>query len=429
MTKLFFAIPAGLIVTAAPGIAQDYSYGQPQQQQQAPSRMQSQSPSKDEDAKQDSNQKNQAKPSSKAMKAIIALNNAAKANDSAAFAQALPEAKAKASTNEDRYLIGQLQLKMALAANDNAGIDSAIDEIAASNFLAPKEVAILYEGQGGSYYTAKNYEGAVRAFDRGLAIDPGNTQLMINLAESRFAQGRGADAVAALQKVMAAGGPSGKAQEAVYKRAVGIAYSSKLPVAGELSRKWVEAYPGSESWHNALAIYQNSNKLDPSTAIGLYRLMAATNALTTSDDYYLYSATAFELGNYVESQAIIDAGIAAGKIKTTSPLIKDVVEALASKPKTSAADLAEAARTAKDAKAKIRVADRYLGMGDYAKALELYRQADGAAGVDSNLLKLNIGIALARTGDKAGAQAAFAGVSGALQPIAAYWQLYVKQMA
>lgn len=407
MNKISFVISAGLIAAALPMAAQA----------QAPA----------------GNTQAQAKkaptPSKGALKALIALDNASKAKDAAAFAKALPEAKGKASTNADRYLIGQIELELALAANDNAGIDNAINDIAASNYLDPKDMAILFSGQGGSHFTAKNYDAAATAFERGLALDPSNTDLMINLAETRFAQNRGADAVAAFERAIAAGGPGGKAPEAIYKRTVGIAYTSKLGKAAALAKKWVEAYPGPDSWHNALAIYQNTNRLDPPIAIGLWRLMAATKAMTSSEDYMLYSSTAFELGNYVEAQAVIDAGLAAGTIKTDAPVIKDVVAALAAKPKTTAADLAEAARTAKDAKAKVRVADRYLGMGDYAKALELYRQAEGAAGIDSNLLKLNTGIALARSGDKAGAQTAFAGVSGALQPIAAYWQLYVKQMA
>ena len=68
-------------------------------------------------------------------------------------------------------------------------------------------------------------------------------------------------------------------------------------------------------------------------------------------------------------------------------------------------------------------------MNDYAKAAELYRQSIGKPGVDSNVANMHLGIALARSGDKAGATAAFNAVSGNLSPIAKYWLIYVQQQA
>ena len=68
-------------------------------------------------------------------------------------------------------------------------------------------------------------------------------------------------------------------------------------------------------------------------------------------------------------------------------------------------------------------------MGDYAKAVELYRQAEGQAGVDANLVNMHLGMALARSGDKAGAAAAFKKVSGPNAQIAQYWTIYLNQAA
>jgi hypothetical protein len=66
-------------------------------------------------------------------------------------------------------------------------------------------------------------------------------------------------------------------------------------------------------------------------------------------------------------------------------------------------------------------------MNDYAKAAELYRQAIGKPGVDPNVANMHLGIALARSGDKAGATTAFNAVTGNLAGIAKYWLIYVKQ--
>src|SRR4051812_30420654 len=61
-------------------------------------------------------------PSKKALKAIQELNDAVTKNDFAGVPAKVAAAQAVASTKEDRYLIGQLQLKAALAAKDNAGM-------------------------------------------------------------------------------------------------------------------------------------------------------------------------------------------------------------------------------------------------------------------------------------------------------------------
>jgi predicted Zn-dependent protease len=75
--------------------------------------------------------------------------------------------------------------------------------------------------------------------------------------------------------------------------------------------------------------------------------------------------------------------------------------------------------------ALLRIADRFYGLGDYAKAAEMYRAAK-AKGADANLVNLRTGIALAASGDKAGAVAALNSVGGARAGVAKYWLLYLQ---
>ena len=72
----------------------------------------------------------QIKVSSKAQPALIALQNAVNANDTAKIPGAIAAAQAAVQTKEDRYMLGQLQLKAALAAKDDAAISAAGDVIA-----------------------------------------------------------------------------------------------------------------------------------------------------------------------------------------------------------------------------------------------------------------------------------------------------------
>jgi len=105
------------------------------------------------------------------------------------------------------------------------------------------------------------------------------------------------------------------------------------------------------------------------------------------------------------------------------------VKGLKAKPKATAADLAEATKTAQSGMALLRIGDRYYAMGDYAKAVELYRSSMGKAGVDKDIANLHVGMALARSGDKAGATTALTAVTGPMADVAKYWLAYVNQKA
>ena len=74
----------------------------------------------------------------------------------------------------------------------------------------------------------------------------------------------------------------------------------------------------------------------------------------------------------------------------------------------------------------LRIGDRFYGLGEYAKAVELYRQAMGKPGVDNNIANLHIGMALAASGDKAGATQAFNAVTGPRAGAAKYWLMFLQ---
>ena len=75
------------------------------------------------------------------------------------------------------------------------------------------------------------------------------------------------------------------------------------------------------------------------------------------------------------------------------------------------------------------IADAYYGYGDYAQAIELYRAALTKTGADKDLVNLRIGMALARSGDKVGATAAFGAAGGAQAEVAKLWLAYLTTKA
>jgi tetratricopeptide (TPR) repeat protein len=409
------AFGLGAVILAAPLAAQMPSRsGQEQQPQPQPSTA-------------DAAKEPQLRPSSGALKAIVDLQNAVTANDYANVPAKVAAARAVAKTKEDRYIIGQLHLKAALAAKDNAGMAAAIDAVASSGYIDAAKSAGLYQSLGANFYNAKQYDQAASALGKAIAANPNDPETLIMLGETRNAQGRKADAVGSFQRAIQVTAAAGqKPREELYKRAVGLAYDGQLPAATELARQWVAAYPGPDSWRNAVAIYRNTTKPDVEGTLDLLRLMQTTGALNNGADYSLFASAAAEQGNFVEAQSVLDAGIAAKIVDPARPDFRDIITGLKGKSKLTDADLAEAVKIAQTGPAMVRVGDRYFGLGQYPKAIELYRKAIAKGGTDANIANLHLGMALARSGDKAGAAAAFNAVSGPRAEIAKYWLLYLQ---
>jgi len=367
-------------------------------------------------------------PSNKARQAIANLQTAVNANDVANIPARLAAAQAVAATKEDRYWIGRLQLQAAAKANDVAGSAAAIESIASSGLMPAAELSKLYGALGGSYYNAKQYDQAVAAYQRQLALDPTASEPNIMIVEVRAAQGKPSDAATALQRTIQANVAAGrKPEEAMYRRAVALAYEAKAPNTVELSRQWLAAYPSPSSWQNSIAIYRNLRTNKSPDIVDILRLAMVTGALQQDLDYQLYAEKAYEQANYGEAKAAVDAGIAAGKLKTSDKYVASMMDGVKGKVPSSA-DLASAEKGAAAPTAFLRVGDRYYGAGNYAKAAELYRQAL-AKGVDKDLANLRLGEALARSGDKAGATVALNTVSGTYADAAKFWLIYVQRQA
>ena len=369
----------------------------------------------------------QIKPSGKALKALVDLQTAVNNKDYANVPAKVAAAQAVASTKEDRYLIGQMQLKAAIGANDKTAMTSAIDAIANSGYGDAATNAKLYTSLGSELYNAKQYPQAATAFQKAVALNPNDPQAGMLLGEAYFAEGQKAEAAAQFQKAIQSRVAAGqKPEEPLMKRAVAVAYESQSPSAVSLARQWVTAYPSASSWHDAIAIYRNLNHPDAATEFDLLRLARATDALQGTGDYHAYAYQAADQANYGEAKSLITEGIAAGKIKANDPIVQEIQGVLKAKPTPTAADLAAAEKAAREPNAFLRVGDRYYGAGNYAKAAELYRAAL-SHGADKDVANLRLGEALARSGDKAGATAALNSVTGSRSEIAKYWITYVSQ--
>jgi hypothetical protein len=361
-------------------------------------------------------------------KAIQQLQKDISDKNTAAIAADIVAANAAAKNGDDRYIIGILQLKAAAQAKDNAGIAAGIEAILASGSATQDEKFPLYLNLAQTYSSMNQDARAAQAYNQALQLNPASVDATAGLAEAKVSAGQAAEGLALLEKGIAlqsAGG--GHAPEKWYTRALQIAYKAKLPQAMEISREWIAAYPTSEAWTNALAVYQNLQQLDDAQTLDLLRLKRATGSLAPAD-YFTYGDVAVRQGYSGEAAAVLDEGFAANKIKRSDPSFSQLYSLASGKSKGDKASLAAAPSASAAASQLTGTGDAWFGYGDYAKAADFYRAAL-AKGGDSNRNNLHLGMALARQGDKAGAAAALAKVTGPAAELAKFWQVYANGKA
>ncbi|MEO7814883.1 MAG: tetratricopeptide repeat protein [Sphingomicrobium sp.] len=365
-----------------------------------------------------------------AQKAIIELQTAVNNKDVANIPAKLAAARAVAKTPDDKFAVASNQTRAALAANDNAAIQAGIEAMQASGSSETVDIAARYSDLGRRYKAAGQLDLAVAALNKGLAINPNSVPALINLAAIKDSQGQKAEAVSLMQKSFLASKASGvKVEEGNYKFAAGLAYAQRMPLANDIARQWVAAYPSPASWRDSLRIYRDLNRPTQAQLIDLLRLGRAANALSGEADYFALGSALVAAGRLGEAKSLMIEARTAPKVDTTKSAFTDVVKKSAAAPARVAIDAsAKAALAGANGKAMIDAGDGLYGMGAYAEAVPLYRAAL-AKGGDAGLANLHLGMALARSGDKAGATAALNAVTGANADVARYWLLWLATTA
>lgn len=369
--------------------------------------------------------------SKEARKAIVELQTAVNANDTANIPAKLAAAQAVATTTDDKYMVAVLQTKAATSAGDLAGMRAGIDAMRASGGAETAELIARYNHLGKRYFDAKQHDQAAAAFEQTLSVDANNSDGLKMLASLRDAQGRDAEAASLMAKSIVAAKAAGrKPSENDYKFAARVAYDSKAAVAADITRAWLADYPTSTNWRDALRIYRDIKGLDGEEKIDVMRLARAANALVGEADYYTFVEELVTLGYLNEAKAVLNEGGAKKAIDLNKTVFKQFGPKLAKAPSRATIDtVAKSALSGGSGKVAMEAADTLYGLGEFAAAVPLYKAAATKGGVDANVANLRLGMALARSGDKAGATAALNAVKGPQAAVAQYWLVWLNSQA
>jgi hypothetical protein len=345
------------------------------------------------------------------------------------------EAIAAAKSPDEQFVSGQITYNIAAAKKDEALLEKATRLMVESGKTPDDLKKPLMRNLAAFAIQKKDYAGALAQFKTLAAAYPDDADITVSLAELYQMNKQSGEAVATLQKAIAAQKASGQpVPETWYKRMLGIAYDAKrVDLAVPASLDLVAAYPSADNWRDSLIIFRDSARLDDQATLDLMRLMRAAGAMKGESDYYEYANSAYMKGLPGEAKAVIDEGVAKKMLNPGKQTFAELSKLSGSKvdaDKASLPKLTTQAKAAANGKLALATADAYLGYNDFAKAAELYQVALQKGGVDAATVNTRLGIAQARSGQKDAAKATFSKITGEPRAtIAKYWQTWLNQGA
>jgi len=198
------------------------------------------------------------------------------------------------------------------------------------------------------------------------------------------------------------------------------------------NRNAVASAPTQTNWQRGLQVVNALSELDVQARLDLLRLMHATNALSSRQEYEGYIAAADPRIMSNEVARVLDAGVQAGILASGDEYyneVKGIVDQRAPQDRRDAPGLASEARSAATGTPAQNAGDVFLSLGSWAEAEEMYAMALQKGVPDRDRALTRLGIAQAQQGKKAEAKATFAQVGGARVPVARMWTAYVESRA
>jgi tetratricopeptide (TPR) repeat protein len=373
--------------------------------------------------------------------AIMKASEAVGKKDIEGAKAALPAAEALAKTPDDKYQYYVIVLNLAGLLNDGMMQGKAVAGMLDTGLVTPAQMPIFLGVAAGYDADNNNYDSALARVEKARAMGVATPEISLAAAKAYWGKaGTGKGSAEPARSLIANGlrefraaidgnKAAGKPVPAQwYSVAVSKADAAGLPELGDWAKMAYTAAPSGQNLRTVLRVLQrNTPTMSGKENLDLLRLMSISGGLAIRPDFIEYAEMAFKGGIYGEVKQAIDAGRSKAVLQSGDGA--DYYSIASQKIGPDKASLvsaeSDAAKSAKAVTASA-AADAFLGYGDYAKAITLYRVALGKSGVDSAEVNTHMGIALVRAGDLAGAKEAFAKVTtGTRGEIAKLWLLWI----
>lgn len=334
----------------------------------------------------------------------------------------------------EAYVAAGLRFELAVLRVDRQAQRVALTDMFKTSSVPKTDMPRLRYVAGYLSYVVGNYDDAVAQLDYAKTLGYDTIEATMLRADIALRRNKAKDARPFVQEALRRQRASGQPVPAAwYDRAISMAYlAGDWAEVGALYRERLGHYDSAGEWRSALANYLTAPGMDAQVQLDLYRLQAANGAMASERDYQAYAQLAEKTGYYAEAKAIIEAGRSAGKLTPTQAVTSQLMKAVTPKAAKEIAALPAAVKKAagaKDGSTALAVGDTYFSLAQFTQAAEQYRLALSKGGVDAGKGNARLGVALARSGDLAGAKAALGQVTGNWANVAGFWSVWVDQQS
>ncbi|WP_340587654.1 tetratricopeptide repeat protein [Erythrobacter alti] len=339
-------------------------------------------------------------------------------------------------TPDDRMAAGNLALIIGQNLNDDVLRRRGIDTMLASGKVAPEQLGQFHWYSANFAYNAGDYAVARQAIERALAngyvdsdSEPGNDPEYV-MHQSYVAEGNPAAGVAYIKGIAETRFAAGQAvPERWLLRALQDSLDNNLTQqATEMSALVARHYPTQRNWTNAVQILNAYYELEPAARIDLFRLMQATNTITTRGELFRFAEDLDPriMGNEVLS--VLQHGVQNGVIDTGDAYYTELTGIATPRAATDRRQVSTyvAEGESGDALDALATGDVLYSLDDYAQAQRFYELALERGG-NPNTAHTRMGITHAMQGNYAAAKDHFSRVTGDRAPIANLWSIYADQ--
>jgi tetratricopeptide (TPR) repeat protein len=331
-------------------------------------------------------------------------------------------------TPYDAFMIDELGWYIALQKKDYVRSAEALERVLGTGFVPEADRAQRTRALTQMLLQNKQYPKAIQHGTEYLKLNPGDSEIALQLAQARYLSNDFAGARTAAEQIIAS---SPKPPEAALLLALRTSYEMKDNAGTTRALEGlVRHYPAPKYWEDLLNDQLFRTKDDRGLR-ALYRLMSDTNTLDKADDYAEMGGTLVTGGFPNEAKQVLERGMSAnvfqGDAKTRAQQDLDRAKSGAAMDAKDVASAPSQLAAAKTGNQMVGIGKLYFSIGDYEKAVDAIQKALAKGGVtdtdDANLL---LGIANARLNKAAEAKAALDAVKNpTLAEVARLWKLKV----
>jgi len=327
------------------------------------------------------------------------------------------------------YKINELLWYVYLQQGRNADAARLLEQQIASGQMPANEKVQRTKTVAQLYFRAGNYAKAIQAANQYLKSAPGDQEMQLLVAQSHFQQKDYKAAVATANRLIK---PGQKPSEDLLQLLLRSNYELKDAAGTSAAlEQLLTYYPSPDTWDRLLDGYIEQTNHDHEL-LALYRLSEDVGSLTKSREYLDMAQALFVGGFAIESERIMDKGLAAGLFQgeelTRAQRTRDTAKRKADEDRKALATADKALAAAKTGTAAYKVGQLYFSAGKYPEAAEAMRKALSLPGLDDvDDANMELGIALARSGKKAEAVKAFDAVKDPkFAEVARLWKLRIR---